>query len=91
MEVLISIVFMICKLIKICMLIIFAQEAFKEAPQKEMHALPLVAIVFNLSIVLFGGIVDAFSWLLVYKYFLIFPIFILPLVLFIVSKRRKKT
>lgn len=88
LEVFVSIIFMLCMIVKICVLTIFAKRTFAKMSGKNISAVPAVFLVFNLSSILFSGIVEAFAWLQVYRYYLIIPTILLPISLLAVSKKR---
>lgn len=79
MEVLISIVFILCKLMKICLLEEYVKSTAERLTGKKVGFALVTALVFTLSQVIFGGITDAFIWLENYRYYLILPCVVLPL------------
>ena len=80
MEVLISIVFILCKLMKICILEEYVKMTAESLTGKAIGYGIVTLVIFNLSQMLFSGIADAFIWLETYRYYLILPCIILPLI-----------
>ena len=91
MEVLISIVFILCKLMKIALLEEYVKNTAEEITGKGISCGMVSAGVFTLSQVIFGGVIDAFIWLEGYRYYLILPCVVLPLIEGIVNRIKRKS
>ncbi len=91
MEVLISIVFILCKLMKIALLEEYVKRTVEGITGKGISCGMVTTAVFTLSQVIFGGVIDAFIWLEGYRYYLILPCVVLPLVEGMLSRMRRKS
>ena len=89
LEIFMAVVFMVCQLFKICMLTIFAREAVEEVRGHKMAFFPIVAIVFNVSLLMFKGITAAFEFLLVYRYIMTVGVLVCPVLLFLARKAKR--
>lgn len=90
MEVLISIVFILCKLIKLALAVEFVKRTFSHITRRDISYGIVTAIILNLSLILFKGIVDAFIWLQIYRYYLIIPCIIAPLIQLLTGMKKRK-
>ncbi|MBQ2911887.1 MAG: GerAB/ArcD/ProY family transporter [Clostridia bacterium] len=90
MEVLISIVFILCKLMKIALLEEYVKITLSEITKREISYGAVTAIVFTLSQMIFGGVTDAFIWLENYRYYLIFPCVIMPALVWLRGKIKRQ-
>lgn len=91
MEVLISVVFILCKLIKLAVIMEFAKRTFSGITRRDISYGAVAAVMLNLSLILFKGIVDAFIWLQIYRYYLMIPCIVAPLALALTSIKKRKT
>ena len=80
----------LCKLMKIALLEEYVKSTAEEITGKGISCGMVSAGVFTLSQVIFGGVIDAFIWLEGYRYYLILPCVVLPLIEGIVSRIKRK-
>lgn len=92
-EVFVSISFMVCQIVKIAVLIVFATDTIKEVfprAKKETVNMSLGLAVFVISLVQFKGITQAFESLQSYRYYNTIPLLVLPFVILIAQKVKAK-